>query len=59
MTKKTSKEYRKNYTYKICTATPDTTKRLIYMDQKIKLYTKLDWKQINLMKLRKLTITFT
>ena len=45
MTKKASQKYRKNYTYKICTATPDTTKRLIYMDQKIKLYTKLDWKQ--------------
>ena len=42
MTKKTSKKYRKNYTYKICTAPPDTTKRLIYMNQKIKLYTKLD-----------------
>ena len=34
MTKKTSNNYRKNYTYKICTATPDTTKRLIYMNQK-------------------------
>ena len=44
MTKKTSKKKktRKNYTNKICTVTPGTTKRLIYMDQKIKLYTKLD-----------------
>ena len=36
MTKKTSKKYRKNYTYKNRTATPDTTKRLIYMNQKNK-----------------------
>ena len=34
MTKKTSKKYGKNYTYKIFTAPPDTTKRLIYIDQK-------------------------
>ena len=34
MTKKMSKKLRKNYTYKICTATPDTTKRLVYMDKK-------------------------
>ena len=60
MTKKASQKYRKNYTYKICTATPDTTKRLIYMDQKIKLHTiKTGLKTINLMKLRKLTITVT
>ena len=28
------KKYRKNYTYKICKVTPDTTKRLIYMEKK-------------------------
>ena len=42
MTKKRRENYRKNYTYKICAATPDTTKGLIYTNQKIKLCTKLD-----------------
>ena len=28
------KKYRINYTYKICKVTPDTTKRLIYMEKK-------------------------
>ena len=55
---KTSKEYMKNYTCMICTATQYNQTTDLHR-QKIKLLYLTELKTIDLMNLRKLTITVT